>query len=47
MAEHAEVIDDETRGSYSIKKLVHEGGKVIFRPLNPDYDDIEQDRRGF
>ena len=43
LAEHADVIDGETRGSYSIKKLVHEGGKVIFRPLNPDYDDIELD----
>ena len=43
LAEHADVIDGETRGSYSIKKLVHEGGKVILRPLNPDYDDIELD----
>lgn len=48
LAEHADVIDGETRGSYSIKKLVHEGGKVIFRPLNPDYDDIEPDpTRGY
>ena len=43
LAEHADVIDGETRGAYSIKKLVHEGGKVILRPLNPDYDDIELD----
>ena len=48
LAEHADVIDGETRGAYSIKKLVHEDGKVILRPLNPDYDDIEPDpTRGY
>lgn len=38
--EHSDEIDDETRGAYSIKKYVSEGGKGILRPINPDYKDI-------
>lgn len=48
LAEHSDEIDDETRGAYSIKKYVSEGGKGILRPINPDYKDIVLDpTRGY
>ena len=43
LAEHADVIDDETRGAYSIKKFVTQKGKVILKPLNRGFSDIRID----
>lgn len=48
LAEHSDEIDDETRGAYSIKKYVSEGGRGILHPINPDYKDIVLDpTRGY
>lgn len=50
LSEHSDVIDSETEGAYSIKKLVHEDGKMVLRSLNvdPAYEDIELDAtRGY
>lgn len=43
LAEHADVIDDETRGAYSIKKFVTQKGKVVLKPLNRGFSDIRID----
>lgn len=44
LAEHTGEIDAETHGAYSIKKFVREGEKIILRPLNRAYKDIELDQ---
>ena len=33
--------DPETGGAHLLKKFVRKGGKVLLRPLNGDYRDIE------
>ena len=43
LAEHTGVIDGDTQGEYSIKKLVEVKGRLVLRPLNSDYEDIPLD----